>query len=81
MQHKVERTKEALEEAVPIVKQLDSPNLIKFINTCLSSAEDEYTRKISSIASQRASKASTTYSAQGVDSGLNESTHGLDTLQ
>ncbi|XP_030567638.1 uncharacterized protein LOC115767473 [Drosophila novamexicana] len=81
MQHKVERTKEALEEAVPIVKQLDSPNLIKFINTCLSSAEDEYSRKISSIASQRASKASTTYSAQGVDSGLNESTHVLDTLQ
>lgn len=66
LQHKVESTKEALEEALPIAKQLKSPSLAKFIDVCMLSTEDEYNRKISSIASQRASKASTIYSGQDV---------------
>ncbi|KAH8298447.1 hypothetical protein KR044_003475 [Drosophila immigrans] len=57
-QHKIERTKEALDEAVPIAAQLRSKSLIKFIETCILNNEDDYHRKQSSLASQRSSKAS-----------------------
>ncbi|KAH8355299.1 hypothetical protein KR093_010718 [Drosophila rubida] len=57
-QHKLERTKEALEEAAPVVELLKSPTLTKFIEVCISCNEDEYSRKQSSIASQRSSKVS-----------------------
>ncbi|XP_034479267.1 uncharacterized protein LOC117785397 [Drosophila innubila] len=59
-QHKVERTKEALDEALPLAKQLRSVKLIKFIETCIFNTEDDYNRKLSSIASQRSSRASVT---------------------
>ncbi|XP_001995190.2 uncharacterized protein LOC6568883 isoform X1 [Drosophila grimshawi] len=60
LQHKVERTKEALEEAAPIARQLKSPTLARFIDVCLSCTDDEVNRKASSIASQRSSKVSVT---------------------
>ncbi|EDW10428.2 uncharacterized protein LOC6580681 [Drosophila mojavensis] len=67
LQHKIERTKDLLEEALPIAKQLKSPQLIRFIDVCLLCTDDEYSRKMSSIASQRASKASTIFSGQEID--------------
>ncbi|XP_060657836.1 uncharacterized protein LOC132792457 [Drosophila nasuta] len=57
-QHKLERTRESLEEAVPVATLLRSQKLIKFIEVCTSVNDDEYHRKQNSIASQRSSKAS-----------------------
>ncbi|KAH8418331.1 hypothetical protein KR222_000109 [Zaprionus bogoriensis] len=58
MQHKLERTKEALEDALAVVVQLKSPPLRKFIKMCIINNDMEYSRKQSSLASQRSSKIS-----------------------
>ncbi|XP_062132582.1 uncharacterized protein LOC133843170 [Drosophila sulfurigaster albostrigata] len=57
-QHKLERTRESLEEAAPVATLLRSQKLIKFIEACTSANDEEYHRKQNSIASQRSSKAS-----------------------
>ncbi|XP_060657980.1 uncharacterized protein LOC132792574 [Drosophila nasuta] len=58
LQHKVEASKESIEEALPIAKQLNYPPLMKFLETCFFYVEDDLQKKVDSIASQRASKAS-----------------------
>ncbi|KAH8418332.1 hypothetical protein KR222_000108 [Zaprionus bogoriensis] len=58
LQHKIEAIKEALEETVPIVQQLNSPTLRKFVNACVSHVQDEIRRKFDSMAAMRNSKVS-----------------------
>lgn len=67
LQHKVEPTKEMLEEALPIVRELKSTTLIKFVETCLYSAEEDYNRRMSSIASARFSKISASITPENFD--------------
>ncbi|XP_017835998.1 uncharacterized protein LOC108595297 [Drosophila busckii] len=58
MQHKLERTKEALDEIKPMAMELKSANLIKFIEFCLVCNYEDMHRKSQSLSSSRASKAS-----------------------
>ncbi|XP_034478936.1 uncharacterized protein LOC117785141 [Drosophila innubila] len=60
LQHKVEASKESVEEAYPIARQLKFRPLNKFMELCLQCVEDDLRKKGESIASQRTSKASGT---------------------
>ncbi|XP_064536533.1 uncharacterized protein LOC135427043 [Drosophila montana] len=64
LQRKVEKIKEATDEALPIAKQLKSPELVKFVYVCFYYIEDQVSKRAFSMASQRASKASN-FSGQG----------------
>ncbi|XP_030567645.1 uncharacterized protein LOC115767481 [Drosophila novamexicana] len=59
LQHKVEKIKEAVDEALPIALQLKSPELVNFVDVCFYYTEEQVAKKANSIQSQRASKAST----------------------
>ncbi|XP_017868422.1 PREDICTED: uncharacterized protein LOC108617211 [Drosophila arizonae] len=58
LQQKVEKTKEAADEAIPVAEQLKSPRLMKFIDACYNFAVDDFRRKAASLAVARASRAS-----------------------
>lgn len=69
MQHKLEKTKEGLEDALPSAQALNNARLIEFVETCLMYTERDMERKQSLIASRSsrnsgfsstASRASTT---------------------
>ncbi|XP_034477602.1 uncharacterized protein LOC117784096 [Drosophila innubila] len=57
MQHKLEQTGEALEMCLPIVQELRSPRLIKFVEMCIFCINDEVSKKLTLI-STRLSKSS-----------------------
>lgn len=60
LQHKVEASKESVEEAYPIAKQLKFRPLKKFMDACLHFVEDDIRKKMDSLISQRNSKVSGT---------------------
>ncbi|XP_068146398.1 uncharacterized protein [Drosophila tropicalis] len=55
--HKLERTREALEEALPVARDLKSPELVMFIETCMFCNEETVIVK-GSVHSRRGSKQS-----------------------
>lgn len=55
LQHKLERTKEALDEALPIVDTLKHPKLIEFVEKVLIYNDHETIKKQSLISSIRSS--------------------------
>ncbi|EDV98263.1 uncharacterized protein LOC6568884 [Drosophila grimshawi] len=58
VQHKVEKTKEALDKAIPIAQQLKNPDLIKFMEVCKTCNEEDTVKKQSIVSSRRNSKPS-----------------------
>lgn len=52
MQHKLEKTKEGLEDALPAAQALKNARLIEFVETCLNYTDKDMDKKQSMIASR-----------------------------
>ncbi|KAH8279302.1 uncharacterized protein [Drosophila bipectinata] len=72
--HKLEQTKEALEEALPLARELDSPELVHFTEACMScNNEDAITKRATLMQSRRESRTESLAHSLGSREGDTES--------